>query len=41
MAYGGTLGLFYQRGDPGNIRKQRLIAAYAALQETHPFLARY
>ncbi|KAI8327322.1 hypothetical protein EDC96DRAFT_453425 [Choanephora cucurbitarum] len=41
MAYGGTLGLFYQRADPANIRKQRVIAAYAALQRAHPLSARY
>ncbi|KAI8360680.1 hypothetical protein EDC96DRAFT_553813 [Choanephora cucurbitarum] len=41
MAYNGTLNLFYQRGDLANIRKQRVIAAYSALQQTHPLLARY
>ena len=41
MAYGGTLGLFYQRGDPSNIRKSKVIDAYSALQKTHPLLARY
>lgn len=41
MAYGGTLGLFYQRGDPSIIRKSKVTAAYSALQRTHPLLSRY
>lgn len=41
LSYGGTLGLFYQKGDPANIRKTKVTAAYTALQATHPLLARY
>ncbi|OBZ80644.1 hypothetical protein A0J61_11307, partial [Choanephora cucurbitarum] len=41
MVYEGTLGLFYQTGDPAIILKQRVIATYTALQEAHLFLARY
>lgn len=41
MAYGGTLGLFFQRGDPANIRKTKVKQAYQALQRVHPLLARY
>lgn len=41
MAYGGTLGLFYQRGDPAKINKDKVVAAYSALQRTHPLIARY
>lgn len=41
MAYGGTLGLFYQRGNPAKINKDKVIAAYSALQRKHPLIARY
>lgn len=42
MAYGGNLGLFYERtAERKNIRKKKIVDAYAALQETHPLLARY
>ncbi|KAG1038428.1 hypothetical protein G6F43_012689 [Rhizopus delemar] len=41
MAYGGTLGLFYQRDDPAKINKDKVVAAYSALQRTHPLIARY
>jgi hypothetical protein len=41
MAYGGTLGLFFQKGEIPNIDKAKVRAAYAALQSTHPLLARY
>lgn len=41
MAYGGTLSLFYQRGDPRMIDRAKVQAAYAALQRVNPLLARY
>lgn len=41
MAYGGSLGLFFQKGEIAGINKQRISLAYAALQQTHPLLARY
>lgn len=41
MAYGGTLGLFFQRGDPATIRKEKVQEAYQILQRSHPLLARY
>lgn len=41
MAYGGTLSLFFVRGDPSMIRKKKVEDAYRALQQTHPLLARY
>lgn len=41
MAYGGTLSLFYQRGDPRNINKAKVQAAYRALQAVNPLIARY
>lgn len=41
MAYGGTLSLFFQRGDPANINKEKVQQAYRALQNVHPLLARY
>ncbi|KAI9364545.1 hypothetical protein BD770DRAFT_417754 [Pilaira anomala] len=41
LCYGGTLGLFFQRGDPTNIRKSKVLDAYRALQRVHPLLARY
>lgn len=41
LVYGGTLGLFFQRGDPATIRKRKVQEAYRALQRTHPLLARY
>ena len=41
MAYGGTLSLFFQRGDPANINKRNVKAAYRKLQSMHPLLARY
>ncbi|KAI7889655.1 uncharacterized protein EV154DRAFT_466981 [Mucor mucedo] len=40
MAYGGTSGLFFQRGDPANIRKTKVKQAYQALQRVHSLLAR-
>ncbi|KAG2191493.1 hypothetical protein INT47_013068 [Mucor saturninus] len=40
MAYGGTLGLFFQRGDPTNIRKTKVKQEYQALQRVHPLLVR-
>ncbi|KAG1037947.1 hypothetical protein G6F43_012763 [Rhizopus delemar] len=41
MAYGGTLNLFFVRGDPATIRKKNVEDAYRALQRTHPLLSRY
>ena len=41
MAYGGTLIMFFQRGDPININKKNVQDTYKRLQETHPLLARY
>lgn len=41
MAYGGTLGLFFQKGEIAGINKGRVRHAYGALQCTHPLLARY
>src|SRR6478735_1514018 len=41
MAYGGTLSLFFVRGDPAMIRKQKVEEAYRALQRMHPLLSRY
>ncbi|KAG0827569.1 hypothetical protein G6F17_014188 [Rhizopus arrhizus] len=41
MAYGGTLSLFFVRGDPAMIRKQKVEEAYRALQTMHPLLSRY
>ena len=41
MAYGGTLSLFFVRGDPAMIRKQNVEEAYRALQRMHPLLSRY
>lgn len=41
MAYGGTLSLFFVRGDPAMIRKKNVEDAYKALQATHPLLSRY
>ncbi|CAO3645520.1 unnamed protein product [Mucor hiemalis] len=41
MAYGGTLGLYYLRGDPRTINKARVTAAYKALKRSHPLLKRY
>lgn len=41
LAYGATLGLFFQRGDPANIDKTKVQDAFIALQKTHPLLARY
>lgn len=42
MAYGGTLGLFFQKKDrDAHINKEKVRAAYSALQLTHPLLARY
>lgn len=41
MAYGGTLGLYYLRGDPRTINKARVTAAYEALKRSHPLLQRY
>ncbi|EIE88733.1 hypothetical protein RO3G_13444 [Rhizopus delemar RA 99-880] len=41
MAYGGTLSLFFVRGDPAIIRKKKVEDAYRALQRTHSLLSRY
>lgn len=41
MAYGGTLSLFFQRGDPATINKIKVTAAYEALQKVNPLIARY
>lgn len=41
MAYGGTLSLFYQRGDPSSINKAKVISAYEALKKVNPLIARY
>lgn len=42
MAYGGTLGLFFQKRDHDiGIDKDKVRAAYTALQTTHPLLSRY
>ena len=41
MAYGGVLGLFFQKGDIAGVNKQKVQDAYASLQATHPLLARY
>ncbi|KAI9329207.1 hypothetical protein BD770DRAFT_477951 [Pilaira anomala] len=41
MAYGGVLGLFFQKGDIAGVNKQKVKDAYSALQATHPLLARY
>lgn len=41
MAYGGTLSLFFQRGDPASINKKKVIAAYEALKKVNPLIARY
>ncbi|EIE81237.1 hypothetical protein RO3G_05942 [Rhizopus delemar RA 99-880] len=38
MAYGGTLGLFYQRDHPAKINKDKVVAAYSALQRTQPLI---
>lgn len=37
----GELRVFYQRGDPSNIRKSKVLEAFHALQRVHPLLARY
>lgn len=41
MAYGSSLGLYYRRGDPQTINKNKVIAAYEALKSVHPLLQRY
>jgi hypothetical protein len=41
MAYGGTLSLFFRRGDPESISIEKVKAVYNALQVTSPLLARY
>ncbi|KAI8635880.1 hypothetical protein BD408DRAFT_356714, partial [Parasitella parasitica] len=41
MAYGGTLSLFFQRGEPDNINKRKVQDVYKALQAVNPLLARY
>ncbi|KAG2210441.1 hypothetical protein INT47_002383 [Mucor saturninus] len=41
LAYGGTLSLFYQRGDPAVINKIKVTAAYEALEKVNPLIARY
>lgn len=41
MAYGGTLSLFFQRGEPDLVNKKKVQDAYKTLQNVNPLLARY
>jgi hypothetical protein len=41
MAYGGTLSLFFQRGDPSAINKTKVQNVFKALQAVNPLLTRY
>ncbi|CEP09614.1 hypothetical protein [Parasitella parasitica] len=41
MAYGGTLSLFFRRGQPEAINADKVKAMYGALQNVNPLLARY
>lgn len=41
MAYGGTLGLFYERGAPSMIRPKKVKRTYKDLKRVHPLIKRY
>ncbi|KAI8636316.1 hypothetical protein BD408DRAFT_323123, partial [Parasitella parasitica] len=41
MAYGGTLSLYFQRGQPEAIDKEKVQTIYQCLQNVNPLLERY